>query len=154
RRNANTRARQTVGTDSGYDSIGDWPQAEALGAYLDRLAQAGALPQMIVYNVNPTDNYVFATMVGNFQDGTAPGKIQFGSGGWYPDKKAGMEWQMTALSNAGLLAHFVGMTTDSRSFMSSPRHEYFRRVLCNLLGGEVDAGDLPDDDRLVGGLIE
>ena len=153
-RNASTRGLQRSGRDTGYDSIGDWPQAEALGAYLDRLDREEALPRMIVYNVNPADNYTVATMVGNFQDGTTPGKIQFGSGWWFLDQKDGIEWQLNALSNAGLLAHFVGMVTDSRSFMSFPRHEYFRRVLCNLIGRDVDAGELPADDGLVGGLIE
>ena len=154
RRNANTRALRTSGRDTGYDSIGDWPQADALGAYLDRLARHDALPQLIVYNVNPRDNYMCASMVGNFQDGSRPGKMQFGSGWWFLDQKQGIEWQLDALSNAGLLAHFVGMTTDSRSFMSYPRHEYFRRVLCNLLGSEIEKGELPDDESLVGGLIE
>lgn len=153
-RNVSTRGLQRSGRDTGYDSIGDWPQSEALGAYLDRLDKDNALPKTIVYNVNPADNYAMATMVGNFQDGSVPGKIQFGSGWWFLDQKEGIEWQMNALSNAGLLAHFVGMVTDSRSFMSFPRHEYFRRVLCNLVGHDVDAGEVPDDDGLVGRLIE
>ncbi len=153
-RNVSTRGLQRSGRDTGYDSIGDWPQTEALGAYLDRLDKDNALPKTIVYNVNPADNYAMATMVGNFQDGSVPGKIQFGSGWWFLDQKEGIEWQMNALSNAGLLAHFVGMVTDSRSFMSFPRHEYFRRVLCNLVGHDVDAGEVPDDDGLVGRLIE
>ncbi len=137
-RNVNARALQTLGRDGGFDSIGDWPQAEALGAYLDRLNQEGALPRIIVYNVNPSDNYTLATMIGNFQDGSMAGRIQFGSAWWFVDQKEGIEWQLNALSNAGLLAHFVGMLTDSRSFMSYPRHEYFRRVLCNLLGAEME----------------
>jgi glucuronate isomerase len=153
-RNVSTRGLQRSGRDTGYDSIGDWPQTEALGAYLDRLDADNALPKTIVYNVNPADNYAMATMVGNFQDGSVPGKLQFGSGWWFLDQKEGIEWQLNALSNAGLLAHFVGMVTDSRSFMSFPRHEYFRRVLCNLVGQDVDAGELPDDDGLVGRLIE
>ncbi len=153
-RAANSRALQTIGRDVGFDSIGDWPQAQALGAYLDRLDAENALPKMIVYNVNPSDNYTLATMVGNFQDGAIAGKIQFGSGWWFLDQKDGIEWQLNALSNAGLLAHFVGMLTDSRSFMSYPRHEYFRRVLCNLIGTEVERGELPEDEALVGGLIE
>ncbi len=153
-RSVSTRGLQRSGRDTGYDSIGDWPQAEALGAYLDRLDKDNALPRTIVYNVNPSDNYAMATMVGNFQDGSTPGKIQFGSGWWFLDQKEGIEWQMNALSNAGLLAHFVGMVTDSRSFMSFPRHEYFRRVLCNLVGTDVDTGQVPNDDRLVGRLIE
>lgn len=154
RRNANTRALNTVGRDAGYDSIGDLPQIDALGRYLDRLDRENALPKTIVYNVNPRDNYAFAAMTGNFQDGSAAGKIQFGSGWWYLDQKEGMEWQLNALSNNGLLAHFVGMLTDSRSFMSYPRHEYFRRVLCNLLGREMENGELPDDDEMIGALIE
>jgi glucuronate isomerase len=153
RRNASTRALEISGRDSGYDSIGDLPQADALGAYLDQLDRDQALPKIIVYNVNPTQNYMVATMAGNFQDGSRPGKVQFGSGWWFLDQKEGIEWQINALSNAGLLAHFVGMTTDSRSFMSYPRHEYFRRVLCNLLGSEMERGELPADDALVGRLV-
>ena len=129
-------------------------QVEALGSYLDRLDSEGALPQTIIYNVNPTENYAFATMAGNFQEGPNAGKVQFGSGWWFLDQREGIEWQLNALSNAGLLAHFVGMTTDSRSFMSFPRHEYFRRVLCNVIGAEVERGDLPDRDDLLGPFIE
>jgi len=152
-RNVNSRAMQALGRDGGFDSIGDWPQAEALGAYLDRLNREGALPRIILYNVNPSDNYTLATMIGNFQDGSLAGRIQFGSAWWFVDQKEGIEWQLNALSNAGLLAHFVGMLTDSRSFMSYPRHEYFRRVLCNLLGAEMENGELPADDELVGRLV-
>jgi glucuronate isomerase len=152
-RNTNTRALRTLGRDTGFDAIGDWAQAEALGRYLDKLDQDDRLPKTIVYNVNPTDNYSFATVVGSFQDGSIPGKLQFGSGWWFLDQKEGMEWQMNALSNCGLLSRFVGMVTDSRSFMSHPRHEYFRRVLCNMIGREVEAGELPDDDELVGAMI-
>jgi glucuronate isomerase len=153
-RNANTRALKTIGRDTGFDSIGDYPQAESLARYLDLLDQDDSLPKIIVYNVNPADNYVFATMVGNFQDGRIPGKLQFGSGWWYLDQKEAMEWQMNALSNCGLLSRFVGMVTDSRSFMSHPRHEYFRRVLCNLIGSEIEAGELPADYELVGSMIK
>jgi glucuronate isomerase len=153
-RNVNTQAMRSLGRDGGFDSIGDWPQAEPLGAYLDRLNQEGALPRIIVYNVNPSDNYTLATMIGNFQDGSLAGRIQFGSAWWFVDQKEGIEWQLNALSNAGLLAHFVGMLTDSRSFMSYPRHEYFRRVLCNMLGEEMENGELPSDEGLVGGLVE
>lgn len=153
RRNASTRALRDMGRDTGYDSIGDLPQADALGAYLDALDQQGALPKTIVYNLNPADNYAFATMIGNFQDGSIPGKVQFGSGWWFLDQKDAMEWQMNALSNVGLLSRFVGMTTDSRSFLSYPRHEYFRRVLCNLLGDDMVRGDVPNDPALVGGLV-
>jgi glucuronate isomerase len=154
RRNASTRAFKTSGRDAGYDSIGDLSQADALGVFLDRLDQENALPKTIVYNVNPADNYVMATMVGNFQDGSVKGKMQFGSGWWFLDQKEGIEWQVNALSNAGLLAHFVGMITDSRSFMSFPRHEYFRRVVCNMIGHDVETGQLPGDPALVGQLIE
>jgi len=152
-RSANRRRLAEVGPDTGYDSIGDWPQAESLGRYLDQLESAGKLPKMILYNVNPADNYVLATMIGNFQDGSLPGKLQFGSGWWFLDQKEGMEWQMNALSNVGLLSRFVGMLTDSRSFMSYPRHEYFRRILCNLLGADVERGELPNDLGLLGSLV-
>jgi glucuronate isomerase len=154
RRNANTRGLKTLGRDTGFDSIGDLPQIDALGRYLDRLEQEKALPKTIVYNLNPADNYAFATMIGNFQDGSVAGKVQYGSGWWFLDQKEAMEWQLNALSNNGLLAHFVGMLTDSRSFMSYPRHEYFRRVLCNLLGREMESGELPNDERMVGELVE
>ena len=154
RRNANTRGFKSLGRDTGYDSIGDLPQVEALGAYLDRLDRENALPKTIIYNVNPTNNYAFATMIGNFQDGTTAGKIQFGSGWWFLDQKEAMEWQLNALSNNGILSHFVGMLTDSRSFMSYPRHEYFRRTLCNLLGREMENGELPNDQHMIGNLVE
>lgn len=152
-RNNNTRLLKQLGPDTGFDSIGDFPQAQTLAAYLNRLDQDNALPKTIIYNLNPADNYVFATMIGNFQDGTVPGKIQFGSGWWFLDQKDGMEWQMNALSNLGLLSRFVGMVTDSRSFMSYSRHEYFRRVLCNLIGRDVENGELPNDDGLLGNMI-
>ena len=154
RRNANTRALKSLGRDTGYDSIGDLPQIDALGRYLDRLEQDNALPKMVIYNLNPADNYAFATMTGNFQDGSTAGKIQFGSGWWFLDQKEAMEWQLNALSNNGLLSQFVGMLTDSRSFMSYPRHEYFRRVLCNLLGREMENGELPDDEAMIGAMVE
>jgi len=152
-RNASTRARKALGANSGFDSIGDWPHVRSLGAYMDLLDRENALPKMILYNVNPTDNYAFATMAGNFQKGRVPGKIQFGSGWWFLDQREGIEWQLNTLSNTGLLARFIGMTTDSRSFMSYPRHEYFRRVLCNLLGSEIESGEIPDDENLVGGMV-
>jgi len=152
-RSNNTRALKQLGPDTGFDSIGDFPQVEALGRYLDQLDQENALPKTIVYNLNPADNYAVAAMIGNFQDGVTPGKIQWGSGWWFLDQKEGMEWQLNALSNLGLLSRFVGMVTDSRSFMSYPRHEYFRRVLCNLIGRDVDNGEIPDDDSLVGPMI-
>lgn len=153
-RNVNAAMSGKLGRDSGFDSIGDWRHAAALGRFLGRLRAENALPKMILFNVNPADNYVFATMAGNFQEGELPGKIQLGSGWWFLDQKEGIEWQLNALSNTGLLSRFVGMITDSRSFLSYTRHEYFRRVLCNLLGGELERGELPPDDSLLGGLVE
>jgi glucuronate isomerase len=126
----------------------------SLAAYLDRLARDQALPKIVLYNLNPADNYAFATLAGCFQDEAIAGKIQFGSGWWFLDQKEAIEWQLNALSNNGVLAHFVGMLTDSRSFMSYPRHEYFRRVLCNLLGREMENGELPDDEAMIGVLVE
>ena len=152
-RSNNARLLKQLGPDTGFDSIGDFSQASTLAAYLDRLDQENALPKTILYNLNPADNYVFATMLGNFQDGTVPGKLQLGSGWWFLDQKEGMEWQMNALSSLGLLSRFVGMVTDSRSFMSYPRHEYFRRVLCNLIGRDVENGELPEDEALLGSMI-
>lgn len=154
RRNNNTRMYERLGPDTGFDSMGDYAQIDALGAYLDRLEREGALPKTIIYNVNPRENYAFATMINNFQDGRTAGKIQFGAGWWFLDQKEGMEWQLNALSNVGLLSRFVGMLTDSRSFMSYPRHEYFRRVLCNLIGRDIENGEIPGDDSLVAPLIE
>ncbi len=152
-RSVNTRMLRQVGPDTGFDSIGDWSQASALGAYLNKLEEENALPKTILYNNNPVDNYTLATMIGNFQDGRIAGKMQFGSGWWYLDQKEAMEWQINALSSTGLLSRFVGMLTDSRSFMSYPRHEYFRRVLCNMIGGDMEAGLIPDDDEMAGGMI-
>jgi glucuronate isomerase len=153
RRNNNTRRYQQLGADVGFDSIGDWPQADALATYMDRLDQENALPKMVLYNLNPADNYVLATMIGNFQDGSVAGKIQFGSGWWFLDQKEAMTWQINALSNCGLISRFIGMLTDSRSFMSYPRHEYFRRVLCDLFGKDMEAGEIPDSDEMVGPMI-
>lgn len=152
-RNGNTRLLRQLGPDTGFDSIGDFPQAASLAGFLDRLDQDNALPRTILYNLNPADNYVLATMAGNFQDGTIPGKVQFGSGWWFLDQKEAMEWQLNALSSLGLLSRFVGMVTDSRSFMSYPRHEYFRRVLCNLVGRDVESGEIPDAVDLTGPLV-
>jgi glucuronate isomerase len=152
-RSTNTRLLKKLGPDTGFDSIGDGPQAAALARYLDALDGTDELPRLVLYNLNPADNYVFATMIGNFQDGSVPGKLQFGSGWWFLDQKEAMEWQINALSNNGLLSRFVGMLTDSRSFLSYTRHEYFRRVLCNLLGAEIERGELPDDRELVGGMV-
>ena len=152
-RNNNTRLLTKLGPDTGFDSIGDFPQAVALSRYLNTLDSTDQLPRTIVYNNNPGDNYVLAAMIGNFQDGSIPGKVQFGSGWWFLDQKEGMEWQMNALSNLGLLSRFVGMITDSRSFVSYPRHEYFRRTLCNLLGGDMARGEVPNDFKLVGPMV-
>src|SRR5262249_39816377 len=151
--NTNTRLLTELGPDTGFDSIGDFPQAAALAAYLNRLEAEKSLPKTIIYNVNPADNYAFATMLGNFQDGVTPGKVQWGSGWWFLEQKEGIEWQLNARSNIGLLSRFVGMVTDSRSFMSYPRHEYFRRVLCNLIGQGVERGELPDEEELLGPMI-
>jgi len=152
-RNNNSRLLAKLGPDTGFDCIGDFPQAQAFVRYLDLLEQEGNLPKMIVYNNNPVDNYVFAAAIGSFQDGAIAGKMQFGSGWWFLDQKEGIQWQLNALSNVGLLSRFVGMVTDSRSFMSFPRHEYFRRVLCNLIGQEVESGELPNDQALLGVMI-
>lgn len=152
-RNTNTRLLTKLGPDTGFDSIGDFPQTRSLGRYLDQLDSTDELPRTVLYNLNPADNYAFATMIGNFQDGSVPGKVQYGSGWWFLDQKEAMEWQLNALSNNGLLSRFVGMLTDSRSFLSYTRHEYFRRVLCNLLGREMEGGEIPHDRELVGGMV-
>ena len=152
-RSVNSRAQANLGPDTGFDTIGDRGQAARLCSYLDFLDQECALPKIIVYNLNPADNYTLAAAVGNFQDSSIPGKIQFGSAWWFLDQKDGIEQQLNALSNTGLLSRFVGMVTDSRSFMSFPRHEYFRRVLCDLVGREVENGDLPNDENLLGTMI-
>jgi len=152
-RNNNTRLFETIGPDIGCDSIGDWPQAAPLAKFLDRLEQDELLPKTILYNNNLMDNFTFATMIGNFQGGT-PGKMQFGSGWWHADQQEGMEWQMKALANTGLLSRFIGMLTDSRSFLSFPRHEYFRRTLCNLIGEFMRDGKLPDDYDFVGSMVK
>jgi glucuronate isomerase len=153
-RGTNSRLLKQLGPDTGFDSIGDFPQCQALAVYLDRLDAESSLPKTIIYNLNPADNYAFAAMIGNFQDGSIAGKIQYGSGWWFLDQKEGMEWQLNALSSLGLLSRFIGMITDSRSFMSYPRHEYFRRTLCNLLGRDIKQGLIPDDPKLVGGMIK
>ncbi|MFN8357981.1 MAG: glucuronate isomerase [Spirosomataceae bacterium] len=153
-RNNNSRAMRVLGPDTGWDSIGDWSQAVALAKFLGKLDENDQLAQTILYNLNPADNEVFATMIGNFNDGSVAGKIQFGSGWWFLDQKDGMERQLNALSNMGLLSRFVGMLTDSRSFLSFPRHEYFRRILCNLLGKDVENGELPHDMAWLGQLVQ
>jgi glucuronate isomerase len=154
-RNNNSRLLQTLGADAGVDSIGDFSTARELSGFFNRLDSTGQLSKTIIYNLNPADNEVFATMVGNFQDGSVPGKMQWGSGWWFLDQKDGMEKQLNALSNMGLLSRFVGMLTDSRSFLSFPRHEYFRRILCNLLGNDIENGDLPaSEEARIGRMAE
>jgi len=153
-RNNNTRMFKTLGPDTGFDSIGDFEIARPLAKFLDSLDKDNKLPKTILYNLNPRDNELIATMVGNFQDGSIVGKMQYGSGWWFLDQKDGMEKQMTVLSNMGLLSRFIGMLTDSRSFLSYPRHEYFRRILCNILGNDVEAGLLPNDMGLLGQMVE
>ncbi|WP_372776091.1 glucuronate isomerase [Mangrovibacterium sp.] len=153
-RNNNTRLFKKLGPDTGFDSIGDLPVAAPLSKLLDRLDMENKLSKTILYNLNPRDNELYATMAGNFQDGSVPGKIQYGSGWWFLDQKDGMEKQMNALSNLGLLSRFIGMLTDSRSFLSYTRHEYFRRTLCNLLGNDVENGEIPNDMELLGSMVE
>ena len=153
-RNNNARLLSALGPDTGFDSIGDFEQAKPLSAFLNHLDSTNQLAKTILYNLNPRDNELLATMTGNFQDGTIVGKMQFGSGWWFLDQKDGMEKQINALSNMGMLSHFVGMLTDSRSFLSFPRHEYFRRILCNLLGQDVENGELPADIAWLGKLVE
>ena len=161
RRNVSSRAQERYGPDSGFDAIGDYPQGAALTKYLDLLQCENALPRMVLYNSNPADYYCFATIAGSFQPGESTqnrnattSTVQFGPSWWFLDQKDGIIDQLNALSSVGLLSKFVGMTTDSRSFMSFPRHEYFRRILCDLIGGEVERGELPNDDGLLGQLVE
>ncbi|KAA1258402.1 Uronate isomerase [Rubripirellula obstinata] len=153
-RSVNKRMLGEVGPDTGFDSIGDWSYAEKLGGFLNALNDEHALPKTILYNLNPRDNEVLATMIGNFQEGPVVGKMQMGSGWWFMDQKDGMERQIEALSQMGSLSRFVGMLTDSRSFLSYTRHEYFRRILCNLLGSDMAMGFVPHDFDLVGGMVE
>ncbi|MBU0926876.1 MAG: glucuronate isomerase [Spirochaetes bacterium] len=153
-RGVNGRTLAALGPDTGYDAIGDWPQAEGLAALLDRLDADDRLPKTILYALNPRDNEVLASMIGAFQGGSVAAKMQFGSGWWFNDQKDGMERQLTALASMGLLSTFVGMTTDSRSFLSYPRHEYFRRILCDLVGGWMERGEIPDDLDLAGGMVK
>ena len=152
-RNNSARMMRQLGPDTGFDSIGDWEQASALAKYLNRLDTEDKLAKTILYNLNPRDNEVMATMIGNFNDGSVKGKMQFGSAWWFLDQKDGMEKQLNALSNMGLLSCFIGMLTDSRSFLSFPRHEYFRRLLCNLIGKDVQNGELPKDIAWLGGIV-
>jgi glucuronate isomerase len=153
-RNLSTRAVRSLGPDTGYDSVGDFPQGEALARFIDRLDTEGHLAKTIVYNLNPRDNELLATIVGSFQDGSVAGKMQFGSAWWFLDQLDGMRRQLDALSNMGLLSRFVGMLTDSRSFLSYSRHDYFRRLLCSLLGDDVERGHLPNDRALLGRVVE
>lgn len=152
-RNNNKRMLKELGPDTGWDSIADYKQAEGLSRFLDTLDGKNKLTKTILYNLNPADNEIFASMIGNFNDGSIKGKIQFGSGWWFLDQKDGIIKQLNALSNMGLVSCFIGMLTDSRSFLSFPRHEYFRRVLCNLFGEEMETGELPGDMELVGKTI-
>jgi len=154
-RNNNTRLFKQLGPDTGFDSIGDFTVAKAMSRFFDQLDKENRLTKTIVYNLNPKDNDMVATMIGNFQDGSVVGKMQFGSGWWFLDQKTGIEAQINALSNLGLLSRFVGMLTDSRSFVSYPRHEYFRRILCNLIGNDVENGLLPSSEMdFLGKMVE
>lgn len=153
-RNNNSRAMRQLGPDTGWDSIGDFQQGKNLARFLDRLDNENQLAKTILYNLNPADNELMATMIGNFNDGSVAGKVQFGSAWWFLDQKDGMEKQLNALSNMGLLSRFVGMLTDSRSFLSYPRHEYFRRTLCNLFGQEIERGELPDQLDWIGAVVQ
>ena len=152
-RNNNTRALNNLGPDTGWDSIGDFSQARVLSRFLNKLDKEDRLTKTIIYNLNPADNEVIASMIGNFNDGSVAGKVQFGSAWWFLDQKDGMTKQLNALSNMGLLSRMVGMLTDSRSFLSFPRHEYFRRILCNLFGEDIDRGELPHDIGWTGKII-
>ena len=152
-RDNNTAMYNQLGADTGFDSIGEFNTAKAMSAFLNKLNMKGKLTRTILYTLNPCANEVIATMLGNFQGGE-PGKIQFGSGWWFNDQMDGMIRQMNALSVLGLLSRFVGMLTDSRSFLSYPRHEYFRRILCNLLGNDVEKGLLPNDEEILGRMVE
>jgi glucuronate isomerase len=153
-RNNNTRLLTKLGPDTGFDSIGDFSQARALSKFLNKLDTEDKLAKTIIYNLNPNDNELMATMIGNFNDGSVAGKVQFGSGWWFLDQKDGMIKQMNALSNMGLLSRFIGMLTDSRSFLSFPRHEYFRRIVCNLLGDDIENGELPNDIEWTGKIVQ
>lgn len=152
-RNNNSRMMQRLGPDTGWDSMGDFSQGRALARFLDRLDKEDKLAKTILYNLNPADNELMATMIGNFNDGSVAGKVQYGSAWWFLDQKDGMIRQINALSNMGLLSRFVGMLTDSRSFLSYPRHEYFRRILCNLFGEEITNGELPNDMEWAGKVV-
>jgi len=153
-RNNNSRMKHILGPDTGWDSIGDFPQARALSAFLNSLDRKNQLARTIIYNNNPSDNELMATMIGNFNDGSVAGKIQWGSAWWFLDQKEGMRKQLNAISNMGLISRFIGMITDSRSFLSYPRHEYFRRILCELFGSEIENGEMPHDLAWTGKIIQ
>ena len=153
-RNNNNRMMRLLGADTGWDSIGDFSQAKALAKFLNKLDVEDKLAKTILYNLNPADNELMATMIGNFNDGSVAGKVQFGSAWWFLDQKDGIERQLNALSNMGLVSRFVGMLTDSRSFLSYPRHEYFRRIVCNMFGDEIENGELPNDLPWVAKIIQ
>lgn len=153
-RNNNSRMQNLLGADSGFDSIGDFSTIRAMAKFFDKLDKDNQLTQTIIYNLNPADNEAFATMIGNFNDGSVAGKMQYGSAWWFLDQKEGMERQMNALSNMGLISRFVGMLTDSRSFLSYSRHEYFRRILCNLFGNDIENGEIPNDLAWVGKIVQ
>jgi glucuronate isomerase len=152
-RNNNSRMLGKLGPDTGWDSIGDFPQAKAMSNFLNQLDKENRLARTVLYNNNPADNEMMATMIGNFNDGSVAGKVQWGSAWWFLDQKEGMKKQLNALSNMGLISRFIGMITDSRSFLSYPRHEYFRRILCELFGEEIENGELPNDPDWTGKLI-
>jgi glucuronate isomerase len=153
-RDPNTRIAAKLGADTGCDTIGDFKQGQSLARYLDRLERIGKLPKTIIYNLNPADTYLFAGMIGSFQDGSVTGKLQYGAAWWFLDQEHGIRAQIDALSDLGLLSRFVGMLTDSRSLLSYPRHEYFRRILCDMLGADVECGRLPDRREWLTELVE
>jgi glucuronate isomerase len=152
-RDNNSRMLDRLGPNSGFDSIGDWPYAEPLARFLDTLDRESSLPKTILYGLNPRDNEMLATMAGNFQGGGVAGKVQFGSAWWFNDQQDGIRRHLTSVANMGLLSRFTGMLTDSRSLLSFSRHEYFRRILCDLIGGWVEAGEAPADFDLLGELV-
>ena len=152
-RNNNSKMMKQLGPDQGFDSIGDLTMAQNMSGFFDKLNSNDSLTKTIVYNLNPRDNEMMASMAANFNDGSVPGKMQYGAAWWFLDQKDGMQKQLDVLSNFGLLSRFVGMLTDSRSFLSFPRHEYFRRILCNVLGEEVEKQELPNDIEMIGGLV-
>jgi glucuronate isomerase len=153
-RNNNAKMLQDIGPDQGFDSLGDLNMADNMSKFFGRLSQCDGLTNTIVYNLNPRDSEMFASMANNFNDGVVAGKMQYGAAWWFLDQKDGMEKQLNVLSNFGLLSRFVGMVTDSRSFLSFPRHEYFRRILCNVLGDEIEKGELPNNMQLIGSMVE